>query len=142
MMKTPDHPELNESALDSEDTKLAKSVVLRWLFIGLACLCIALGTIGIFIPGLPTVDFYILAAFFSAKGSKRLHSWFIHHRWVGPILRQWHDYKTIPKKVKIMSLIGMSFAAIVMLLTIPHFWFVMAMIVCMLLVQVWMWTRA
>ncbi|MFX6070870.1 DUF454 family protein, partial [Acinetobacter baumannii] len=47
-------------------SKLARSMWVRWVFIGLAWLCIALGILGIFIPGLPTVDFMILAVFFAA----------------------------------------------------------------------------
>ncbi len=43
-------------------SKLARSMWVRWVFIGLAWLCIALGILGIFIPGLPTVDFIILAS--------------------------------------------------------------------------------
>lgn len=42
-------------------SKLARSMWARWVFISLAWLCIALGILGIFIPGLPTVDFMILA---------------------------------------------------------------------------------
>ena len=51
-------------------SKLARSMWARWVFIGLAWLCIALGILGIFIPGLPTVDFIILAVFFAARGSE------------------------------------------------------------------------
>ncbi len=44
-------------------SKLSRSVWARWVFIGLAWLCIALGILGIFIPGLPTVDFMIFGGF-------------------------------------------------------------------------------
>ena len=122
--------------------KLAKSFWLRCIYIFLAWLCILLGTIGIFIPGLPTVDFYILASFFAAKGSKRMHEWFIHHRWFGPMLKQWNEEKKIPKKAKYASLISMTIAALIMIVTVPHIWSVIATIICMILVQIWIWTRA
>lgn len=46
-----------------------------WILIG--CISLALGTIGIILPILPTVPFYMLTAFAFAKSSKRLHDWFV-----------------------------------------------------------------
>ncbi|MCR5188100.1 MAG: YbaN family protein [Treponema sp.] len=50
-------------------------VKLFWLILG--CLSLALGCIGIFLPVLPTVPFFLLTAFSFAKSSERLHTWFI-----------------------------------------------------------------
>lgn len=50
--------------------------LLRLLLIVLGCLCLALGTIGAFLPVLPTVPFYLLATLLFAKSSERLHRWF------------------------------------------------------------------
>ena len=47
-------------------------------FIALGCVSLALGTIGIVLPILPTVPFYVLTAFCFANSSERLHDWFIH----------------------------------------------------------------
>ena len=47
-------------------------------FIVLGCVSLALGTIGIVLPILPTVPFYLLTAFCFANSSERLHDWFIH----------------------------------------------------------------
>ncbi|MCR4904153.1 MAG: YbaN family protein [Butyrivibrio sp.] len=46
-----------------------------WIILG--CICLALGTIGIVIPILPTVPFYLATVFCYAKGSERLHTWFL-----------------------------------------------------------------
>ena len=54
---------------DEYDAHLAKSIWVRWLCIGLAWICLCIGTLGIIIPGLPTFDFYFLATLFAAKGS-------------------------------------------------------------------------
>ena len=53
-----------------------KSFKVFWLIIGF--LCLALGTIGVFLPVLPTVPFYLVTAFAFAKSSERLHNWFIN----------------------------------------------------------------
>ena len=48
------------------------------VFIIIGCICLALGSIGIVLPILPTVPFYLVTAFCFAKSSKRLHTWFIN----------------------------------------------------------------
>ena len=46
-----------------------------WLILGL--LCLALGTLGIVLPILPTVPFYMATVVCFAKSSRRLHRWCI-----------------------------------------------------------------
>ena len=50
---------------------------LRFLWIALGFLCLGLGTVGVALPILPTVPFYMATAFCFAKSSKKLHDWFI-----------------------------------------------------------------
>ncbi len=45
-----------------------------WLVLG--CLCLGLGTVGIVLPILPTVPFYMATLFCFAKSSQKLHDWF------------------------------------------------------------------
>ncbi len=42
----------------------------------LGSLCLALGTLGIFLPVLPTVPFYLVTMFCYSRSSKRLENWF------------------------------------------------------------------
>lgn len=50
---------------------------LRFIWIAAGFLCLALGTVGIVLPILPTVPFYMATVFCFAKSSKKLHDWFI-----------------------------------------------------------------
>lgn len=50
--------------------------VTKVLLVAAGLICFVLGTIGIFLPILPTVPLYLLAAFCFARGSERLNTWF------------------------------------------------------------------
>ena len=50
---------------------------LRILWIISGFLCLGLGTIGVVLPILPTVPFYMATLFCFAKSSEKLHSWFL-----------------------------------------------------------------
>lgn len=49
----------------------------KWLFIFLGSLTFALGTIGIFLPFLPTTVFYLLTGFFWLRSSDKLYQKFV-----------------------------------------------------------------
>ena len=56
--------------------KVKKSPLkILWLVLGI--LCLGLGTLGVALPILPTVPFYMATVFCFAKSSRRLHQWFL-----------------------------------------------------------------
>ena len=50
---------------------------LRVFWIILGFICLGLGSVGIVLPILPTVPIFMATVFCFAKGSKRLHDWFV-----------------------------------------------------------------
>lgn len=50
------------------------------MYIILGCIGLILGAVGVIVPMLPAFPFLLLAAFGFARGSERLHSWFISTR--------------------------------------------------------------
>lgn len=85
-----------------------------WLCLGLTCL--ALAAIGLVLPLLPTVPFLLLAAFFFARSSERLHNWLLSHPQLGPPIEDWQARGAInptAKRIATLSILlvfGVSLA--------------------------------
>lgn len=54
---------------------MKRPLKIIWMVLGF--LCLGLGTVGIVLPILPTVPFYMATLFCFAKSSEKLHSWFL-----------------------------------------------------------------
>ena len=54
---------------------MTNPVKIFWIVLGF--LCLGLGTVGIVLPLLPTVPFYMAVVFCFAKSSQKLHDWFV-----------------------------------------------------------------
>lgn len=50
--------------------------IKKIIFIVAGCICLALGTVGVFLPILPTTPFYLITLYCFARSSKRLEDWF------------------------------------------------------------------
>lgn len=48
---------------------------MRFIYIILGLITFGIGTIFIWVPGIPTTSFYLLTAFFWGRSSKRLQAW-------------------------------------------------------------------
>jgi hypothetical protein len=53
-------------------------IKIVWIILGFICL--GLGTVGVVLPILPTVPFYMATLFCFAKSSQKLHDWFLGTR--------------------------------------------------------------
>ena len=113
----------------------------RWLWISLGTSCVALGTIGMFLPLLPTAIFMIIAAYAFARSSPALHNWIMAHKVFGPMISNWHEHGAIPTKAKILTIIsiGISFG-LAFVFHLPV-WAITVQGVCLLLVAVFVVTR-
>lgn len=85
---------------------------MRWPFAVLAYLFTGLALVGVFVPGLPTTPFVLLAAWAASRGSQRLHDWLYDHPRLGPPLRDWRDQRavTIRARVIALSFLALSWA--------------------------------
>jgi hypothetical protein len=86
----------------------------RALLVAAGAVSLALGLLGVLLPGLPTTPFVLLSAACFAKASPRLHSWLTRHRFLGPMVRDWEANRSLPLRVKwvstslMLTMVGMS----------------------------------
>ena len=62
-----------------------RSRVVRGLYLVLGVVCLGFAYMS-FLPGIPTFDFVVLAAFFFARSSDRFHGWLVGHPVFGRII--------------------------------------------------------
>ena len=84
----------------------------RIILISLGWLCVGLGFVGVFVPGIPTTIFLIIALWAFTKSSKKLRYWLLNHKRFGPILNNWQEHKVVPRRAKILMVVLMSLAII------------------------------
>ncbi len=72
--------------------------IKRLVFLILGLLCLTLGTIGVFLPILPTVPFYLATVFCFSQSSQKFHDWFI-----GTELYKKHLQSFVEKKGMLMK---------------------------------------
>jgi len=70
------------------------------LYLLLAAAFLALGLIGVVLPGLPTTPFVLLGSYFLLRSSQRLHQRLMSSRLFGGILRDWHVHRGIRPHVR------------------------------------------
>ena len=117
---------------ENNDAQRPRAKAVRVLFILLGLLTFALGTLGVVLPLLPTTPFYLLSLFCLARGSRRLHSWFmgtaLYRRYIESYLRD--RGMTIRTKLSIM----LSFS---LLIAISLFFMRNNLLACVILGIVW-----
>jgi uncharacterized membrane protein YbaN (DUF454 family) len=79
----------------------------RALYATLGVFAVALGIIGVFVPGLPTTEFIIAASYLFARSSPRLEGWLEGNRWFGPLLRRFKETRGMGRKTKALALAWM-----------------------------------
>ncbi|HSR87573.1 MAG TPA: YbaN family protein [Pontiella sp.] len=75
----------------------------RWLFLIAGFSLVGLATLGIFLPLLPTTPLLLLAAACFANSSEKWHRWLTEHNVFGPIIRNWHENRCMPRRAKIIA---------------------------------------
>ena len=78
--------------------------VKKIIYVVLGCICLALGTVGVVVPILPTVPFYMATLFFFSRSSQRLNDWFVGTELYKKHLKSFKEGKGMLMKTKVSIL--------------------------------------
>jgi len=106
----------------------------RIILLGLGWVCVSLGFIGIFVPGLPTTIFLIIALWAFTKSSEKLRFWLLNHKRFGPILRNWQEHKVVPRRAKIVMVIMQACVVIIVQYTFESLFITFGLIFILVIV--------
>ncbi len=114
---------------------------MRWLLLTLACVSLATGVAGIFIPGLPTTVFILIAAWAAARSSPRLYAWLLAHRLFGPMIINWENGGAVSRRAKWSATVAMGACIGIIFYTAHRLWVAEVVTGIMLTVLLWLWLR-
>lgn len=93
---------------------------LRPVYLVVGFLCVGIGFVNHFIPGMPSTVFYLIALWAFKRSSPKMEHWILWKSPVGPALRDWEDDRSITMRTKIVAIvfvwlgIGASIAILMM----------------------------
>ncbi|WP_430427542.1 YbaN family protein [Parasphingorhabdus sp.] len=112
----------------------------RQLYLAAGLTAVALGSIGIILPLLPTVPFMILAAFCFARSSPRLEAWLLDHKVFGPHIRNWRDRRAITRRGKWAATVAFLVSIVLAVIFVQLPWNLIP-IIAAVIGGSWIWTR-
>jgi uncharacterized membrane protein YbaN (DUF454 family) len=115
---------------------------MRYGLIAFGWLNVALGAIGVVVPGMPTTVFMLIAVWAFSKSSERFRIWLYEHKTFGPPIRDWHEHRVIPLQAKILAVGTMSLSvAIIAIFVAKSFMLPVIAAACMVPVAIFIVTR-
>lgn len=77
--------------VDSTAPRKARSPLVRGLLFLLGLISLALIPLS-YLPGIPTFDLILLAAFFFSMSSDKMYGWMVNHPYFGRVIRGYRDH--------------------------------------------------
>jgi uncharacterized membrane protein YbaN (DUF454 family) len=96
-----------------------KHTLPRWFLVSVGILSVAVGTVGIVVPLLPTTPLLLLAAACFVRSSDKLYGWLVGHRLFGSYILNYREHRAVTWQTKTFTLallwiaIGYSAVAVV-----------------------------
>ncbi|WP_077598143.1 YbaN family protein [Olsenella urininfantis] len=95
---------------------------MRYLYIGVGCVAFVLGSVGVVVPVLPSIPFYLVTAYCFSRSSRRLHDWFCGTRLYKDELESYVQKKGMQRRTKLRILGMVSLLMGVGFLLMHSFW--------------------
>lgn len=108
-----------EPPYEIPESELHPSMLVRVVLWIVGSIALLLGIIGIFLPGLPTTPFVLVAAACYARASETFYRRLIANPTVGPLIIEWRRHHSIPYRVKVTAITAMSLTICASMWTFP-----------------------
>ena len=109
-------------SLEISAPRKARSPVVRALLFVLGLICLALIPLS-YLPGIPTFDLILLAAFLFSMSSDRMYGWMVNHRYFGRVIRGYRDHG-LTLRMKWIAAFGITASLLVSGLFLTDLWWV------------------
>jgi len=83
---------------------------MRLLYLASGLGFVAIGGVGVIVPGLPTTVFFIMAAWCFSRSSRRLENWVLNLPGIGPMVRDYRAGLGMPRRAKVAAISCMVIA--------------------------------
>ena len=116
-------------------------MLMKWVWRSIASVAVALGALGVLLPGLPTTPFLLLAAWAGARGWPELEQRLLQHPHYGPMILDWRQRRAVPRRAKWLASALMASSILTIWLLPAPMWlrgFLSLFLPC---VALWLWTR-
>lgn len=123
-----------ESELTKETNTRQKFV--RALFFVAGTVSLAIGTIGIVLPILPTTPLLLLALACYCRSSKRMTKWVLTNKYFGSYIRRYKEGKGIPIKTKIIAIATLWITISYSAFFIVNIWWIVQLILFVIAIAV------
>lgn len=77
----------------------------RALLISIGFFLLILGIIGVFLPVMPTIPFFIIASLCFSGGSNRFHNMLLNNRWIGSHVKNFQEHKEMELRKKVFVIV-------------------------------------
>jgi len=77
--------------------------IMRWVYLALGLICLALAAIGAVVPVLPCTPWVLASSFFFARSSPWFHRLLRRSPYFGHIIRDWEEHRGIRPWVKVTA---------------------------------------
>lgn len=124
-----------ETHVETSAPRKARSPIVRALLFVLGLICLALVPLS-YLPGIPTFDLVLLAAFFFSMSSDRMYGWMVNHRYFGRIIRGYRDYG-LTMRMKWTAAAAITASLLVSGIFLTDLWWLRAILVAVGVYALW-----
>jgi uncharacterized membrane protein YbaN (DUF454 family) len=129
-----------EPPYEIPESELHPSLLVRVVLWTFGSIALLLGIIGIFLPGLPTTPFVLVAAACYARASEPFYRWLITNPTFGPLIVEWRRHHSMPHRIKILAITLMSLSICASIWTLSAMPWLQALLACIgIATAVWLW---